>query len=98
MTADDLAFYVGEFRRTGLRGPLNWYRASKANHELMAAFNGVALDRPALYVGGEQDVVVNWPAMRDLIGDDADVRAEPHQGRPARRLRPLDAAGATGPR
>jgi pimeloyl-ACP methyl ester carboxylesterase len=65
---DDLAFYTGEFKRTGFRGPLNWYRTSRANHELLAPFRGAPIHVPALYVGGERDVVVNWPGMRDVIG------------------------------
>jgi pimeloyl-ACP methyl ester carboxylesterase len=64
----DLAFYTGEFTRTGFRGPLNWYRTSRANHELLAPFHGAPIRVPALYVGGERDVVVNWPGMRDVIG------------------------------
>jgi len=66
-TADDLAFYTAEFTRTGFRGALNWYRASLANHELLAPFHGAPLTVPALYVGGERDPVVNWTGMRDLI-------------------------------
>ena len=65
---DDLAFYTGEFTRTGFRGPLNWYRTSLANHELLAPFHGAPIRVPALYVGGERDVVVNWPGIRDVIG------------------------------
>ena len=42
-TAEDLAFYTGEFTRTGFRGALNWYRASLANHELLAPFHGAPL-------------------------------------------------------
>jgi len=66
-TTEDLAFYTAEFTRTGFRGALNWYRASLANHELLAPFHGAPLTVPALYVGGELDPVVNWTGMRDLI-------------------------------
>ena len=66
--ADDLAYYTAEFSRTGFRGGLNWYRASKANHELLAPFHGAPVTTPALFIGGDRDVVVNWPGMRDLIG------------------------------
>ena len=31
LTADDLAYYVGEFTRTGFRGGLSWYRSADAN-------------------------------------------------------------------
>ncbi|MFD7827547.1 alpha/beta fold hydrolase [Kitasatospora sp. NPDC059803] len=38
-------------------GGLNWYRNIDRNAELMAAFDGVTIDVPALYVAGEQDMV-----------------------------------------
>ena len=34
----------------------------------MAPFHGAPIRVPALYVGGERDVVVNWPGMRDVLG------------------------------
>ena len=68
LTADDLAFYVGEFARVGIRGGLNWYRTSKHNHALLAPWTGAPITTHALYVGGDRDTVVNWPGMRDYIG------------------------------
>ena len=38
MTDDDLAFYVGEFERTGFRGGLSWYRSADATFAAMGAF------------------------------------------------------------
>ena len=68
LTPDDLAFYVSEFERVGIRGGLNWYRTSKLNHALLAPWAGANVTTPALFVGGDRDVVVNWPGMRDYIG------------------------------
>ena len=37
LTQEDLAYYVEQFRRSGFRGPLNWYRNIARITELTAA-------------------------------------------------------------
>jgi pimeloyl-ACP methyl ester carboxylesterase len=54
----DLDFYTGEFARTGFRGGLSWYRNLDRTWELMAAYQGARITRPALFVGGQRDMVV----------------------------------------
>jgi pimeloyl-ACP methyl ester carboxylesterase len=54
----DVDFYAGEFRRTGFRGALNWYRNIDRNWELLAPFAGAPVAVPALYVAGDRDLVV----------------------------------------
>ena len=44
----DIEFYAGEFKRTGFRGPLNYYRNVDRNWELMAAFSDVTVTVPSL--------------------------------------------------
>ncbi len=58
MTDDDLAFYVGEFERTGFRGGLSWYRSADATFAAMGAFDGVQVEQPALFVYGELEPVL----------------------------------------
>ncbi len=67
LTPEDVDFYVGEFTRTGFRGGLNWYRNSRFNWRMTAAWHGAPLPEPSLYVGGDKDPVVNWPGFRDHI-------------------------------
>ena len=59
----DLDFYAGEFKRSGFRGPLNYYRNADRNWELMAAFTDVRVTVPALFVAGDHDMVVAVPGM-----------------------------------
>jgi pimeloyl-ACP methyl ester carboxylesterase len=66
---DDVAFYTAEFQRTGFRGPLNWYRNIDRNWELLAPFAGAKISCPALYVAGDQDLVVHFPGMDQLIAN-----------------------------
>jgi pimeloyl-ACP methyl ester carboxylesterase len=67
LTEQDVAFYAGEFRRTGFRGGLNWYRNIDRNWELLAPFVGAKVTVPALYVAGDRDLVVAFPGMDQLI-------------------------------
>jgi pimeloyl-ACP methyl ester carboxylesterase len=68
LTDEDIDFLAGEFERTGYRGGLNWYRNSRRNWELMAAWHGALLLPPSLFIGGDRDLVLNWPGFRDLVG------------------------------
>ncbi len=67
LSDEDVTYLVSQFERTGLRGPLNWYRNSTANWELMAAWHHAALRQPSLFIGGDRDIVYRWPGFSDLI-------------------------------
>jgi pimeloyl-ACP methyl ester carboxylesterase len=57
VTESDIDVYVDEFTRSGLRGPLAWWRNIDRNWELLAPFAGAAVSIPALYIAGERDFV-----------------------------------------
>jgi epoxide hydrolase A/B len=57
LSADDLAFYVGEMRGSGYRGGLNYYRNINALPAILAPFVGATIKQPALYLGGELDLI-----------------------------------------
>jgi pimeloyl-ACP methyl ester carboxylesterase len=65
----DIDFYAGEFKRSGFRGPLNYYRNIDRNWELMAAFAGAPVTVPALYVAGDRDMVVSFPGTEQLLAN-----------------------------
>jgi pimeloyl-ACP methyl ester carboxylesterase len=69
LTETDIDFYGGEFKRSGFRGPLNYYRNLDRNWELMAAFAGVKVTVPALYVAGDHDLVVAFPGTDQLLAN-----------------------------
>jgi pimeloyl-ACP methyl ester carboxylesterase len=69
LTEADLAFYAGEFARTGFRGALNWYRNVNRTWEMLAPFAGAKVTVPALYVAGERDVVLTFPATQELVAN-----------------------------
>jgi pimeloyl-ACP methyl ester carboxylesterase len=59
----DVDFYGREFKRSGFRGPLNYYRNIDRNWELMAPFADMRVNIPALYVAGDRDMVIAGPGM-----------------------------------
>jgi len=65
--ADDLAYTVAEFQRTGFRGGLNWYRSVRLSWELLAPWRGAAIHQPSLFIGGERDDVLKFPTSRASI-------------------------------
>jgi pimeloyl-ACP methyl ester carboxylesterase len=67
LTEADLAFYAGEFARTGFSGGLNWYRNIDLNWELLAPWARAQVQVPALYVAGERDLVLAFPGAKDMV-------------------------------
>jgi pimeloyl-ACP methyl ester carboxylesterase len=57
VTESDIDVYVAEFTRSGLRGPLAWWRNIDRGWELLAPFAGAEVTIPALYMAGERDFV-----------------------------------------
>lgn len=63
----DINFYASELSSTGFRGGLNWYRNIDRNWELMAPFAGLQIRVPALFVSGENDLVMKIRGMEMLV-------------------------------
>jgi pimeloyl-ACP methyl ester carboxylesterase len=69
LTENDLRFYADQFRQSGFRGGLNWYRNIDRNWELMAPYARAPITVPALYMAGDLDLVVAFPRMKEVIAD-----------------------------
>ena len=67
VTEADIAFYAGEFARSGFRGGLNWYRNIDRSWELFAPWTGAAVTVPALYIAGDRDMVLSFKGMDRLL-------------------------------
>jgi len=94
LTDADIDYYVSEFEQSGFRGPLNCYRNYDRDFAFLWDFEGSRIELPALYIGGERDMVLQ------MFGDacpSCERIARPARPSPASRLRPLDSAG-TGER
>ncbi len=62
----DLAVLVGEYRRTGFRGGLNYYRNIDRNWELTAPWHDAVIAAPALFIAGARDPVITGFGRRAL--------------------------------
>jgi pimeloyl-ACP methyl ester carboxylesterase len=77
--ADELDFYAAEYARTGFAGGLNWYRNIDRNWELLAPYAGAKVRVPALYVAGEEDLVLAFPGAERVLArlqDDVPLLAD----------------------
>lgn len=63
----DLATFARAFGKSGFHGGLNYYRNLDRNRELIAAFAGLRVEVPALFLVGERDTGLAMPGMRDII-------------------------------
>jgi pimeloyl-ACP methyl ester carboxylesterase len=63
----DLDQYTEAFQHGGFRGPLNWYRNLDRNWEVLAPFAGLPVQPPALFLGGQQDPVLDFPGFRMAV-------------------------------
>ncbi|MET8540163.1 alpha/beta hydrolase [Kitasatospora sp. NPDC004799] len=74
LTEEDLDVFTADYATHGANaftGGLNWYRNLDRSAELLAAFSGVTVEVPALFVVGEQDLVnamVPPPVLEHLLG------------------------------
>jgi pimeloyl-ACP methyl ester carboxylesterase len=69
LTETDVEIYADQFKQTGYRGGLNWYRNIDRNWELMAPFEGLKINVPALFIAGDRDLVLAFRGMDQVIAD-----------------------------
>jgi pimeloyl-ACP methyl ester carboxylesterase len=67
LTAADLDYFVGEFEASGFRGPINRYRNHDADFIYLQEFEGRRIAQPALFIGGERDLVLSMMGRRDFV-------------------------------
>lgn len=67
LTAEDLDYYVGEFERSGLRGPINRYRNHERDFEWQQSFKDRRIEQPAFFISGTRDLAFNMLGGADPI-------------------------------
>lgn len=73
LTKADEDYYVGEFTRSGFRGPLNRYRCHRRDFDYLTRFRDRKLEQPALFIGGTRDLV-----LKMIPGVDVVAAMKPH--------------------
>jgi len=76
LSAADIDFFVREFEGSGFRGPLNRYRNFERDFALMRGVKDPVVRQPALFVAGENDLVLKMFGPIDLVGRMKDTVAD----------------------
>ncbi|PTR28065.1 alpha/beta fold hydrolase [Pseudomonas sp. GV085] len=63
----DIAYYTGEFTRSGFRGGLNWYRNMTRSWALLAPWRGCIIRQPSMFIAGSRDAVLKFPGSPQQI-------------------------------
>ena len=76
LSEEDVAYYDAQFRKSGVRGPLNRYRNWHRDHAYLSAHpSSPIIGQPSLYIGGTEDLVLKmFPgdmivAMKESLAD-----------------------------
>jgi pimeloyl-ACP methyl ester carboxylesterase len=67
LSGPDIDVFAAQFARSGFTGPLNWYRNLDRNWELTGAWAHAPVLVPALYMAGDEDLVVAFSGGREGI-------------------------------
>lgn len=68
LTQEDLDYYVEQFERSGLRGPINWYRNIAANDTHIPEIVNKKFRQPAAFIAGAEDDVLQYaPSWRKTM-------------------------------
>ncbi|MNH17462.1 Alpha/beta hydrolase family protein [compost metagenome] len=62
LSLEDIAYYTGEFNRSGFRGGLNWYRNMTRSWALLAPWRGCIIRQPSMFIAGSRDGVLKFPS------------------------------------
>jgi pimeloyl-ACP methyl ester carboxylesterase len=68
LSPQDIDIYAAQYADSGFTGPLNWYRNLDRNWELTGAWHHAPVLVPALYVVGDEDLVLRFPGAREGLG------------------------------
>jgi pimeloyl-ACP methyl ester carboxylesterase len=66
LTPADIDYYVGEFERSGFRGPINRYRNFERDWAMMNGVSDRIVRQPALFLAGEKDMVLQMFGGGDI--------------------------------
>ena len=60
LTTEDLDYYVEQYKTSGFRGPLNWYRNIDRNIEITPQLAQAKIEQPSYFIAGKKDLVLSF--------------------------------------
>jgi pimeloyl-ACP methyl ester carboxylesterase len=98
LTPADIDYFVGEFERSGFRGPINRYRNFERDWAMMNEVADRVVHQPSLFIAGAQDMVLKMfgdgdidalvANMREVLSDFRGARIIPNCGHWAQQEAP----------
>jgi pimeloyl-ACP methyl ester carboxylesterase len=73
LTEADVDVFADEYRRSGFRGGLNWYRNIDRNWALTAPWHDAKITQPALFIAGTNDAVITGSMGKRALDEMGDV-------------------------
>ncbi len=67
LSEQDMDYYVSQFERSGMRGPLNRYRNQERDWERLTGLDGARISQPACFIAGSRDGVLKFVPKVDLV-------------------------------
>jgi pimeloyl-ACP methyl ester carboxylesterase len=67
LSEEDLQYYYHEFKKSGLKGPLNRYRNIDRDWLLLPQLSQARITQPAMFVAGDRDPVLKFFPTSDLL-------------------------------
>ncbi|WP_047309051.1 alpha/beta fold hydrolase [Rhodopseudomonas palustris] len=55
----ELAYFIEQYKKSGFRGGLNWYRNIDRNWDLTAPWQGAQIHQPSAFIAGSNDPVIS---------------------------------------
>lgn len=69
LTKEDLDFYVGEFKQSGYRGGVNYYRNINWIPRILAPFKNTTIKNPTCYIGGSLECVASGAHSTSIVAN-----------------------------
>lgn len=66
LDAEDLDYYVSEFKDAGFRGGINYYRNFHRNWEITPELAAAQVHQPVIFIAGEKDSVIRGASAEQL--------------------------------
>ena len=71
LTTEDLDYYEEQYKMSGFRGPINWYRNIDRNIEITPQLAEAKIEQPSFFIAGKKDLVLSFAGgeMLDLMSN-----------------------------
>ena len=82
LNKDDFDYYLNEFTRGGMRGPINWYRNIDRNWEMTKDTHDKKISPLSCFIVGEDDPVAKWtlinPSLHENLVSSHTIKSAGH--------------------